>query len=161
MQNAQAFAGDRGLWNDWSFSFRSDVLATHGRMKLLMERAQACDVPLAQPMDPQGRQLGERLYFVLVMPVCDMALKKVRAAPEGRGTEIRRVLCDEYEPTRARLFQALLSSIWRASLKDPLGFALDDFERQFRLDDDQSGRKIAEDVVVATLTAGIENAAVS
>ncbi len=55
----------------------------------------------------------------------------------------------------------MLSAILRSSLKDPLGASLDDFERQVKLYEDQSGRKIPEEVLAATLSAGIENAAVS
>ena len=55
----------------------------------------------------------------------------------------------------------MLSAILRSSLKDPLGPALDDFERQVKLYEDQSGRKIPEEVLAATLSARVENAAVS
>ncbi len=38
---------------------------------------------------------------------------------------------------------------------------MDDFERQVHLYEDQPGRKIPEEVLAATLTAGIENPAIS
>ncbi len=133
MQKPQAFAGDQSRWSDCSLTFRAHVGAINSRMTLLMDHAQASDVPLPEPTDRQDRQLHEQLYFAISILVCDAAMKNSRAAPEGRGTEAWRLLCDEFELRIARRFQAVLSAILRSSLKDPLGPALDDFEREVRL----------------------------
>ena len=46
------------------------------------------------------------------------------------------------------------SAILRMQMKDTLGQALDEFERFVKLYEDQSGQKIPEEVLAATLAAG-------
>ena len=55
----------------------------------------------------------------------------------------------------------MLSGILRMTLKEPLGPALDEFERQVKLYEDQSSQKIPDSVLIATLSSGIENTAVT
>ncbi len=57
-------------------------------MKLLMDHAQASDVPLAQATDLADRALDEQFHFVIVMLVKDMALKKVRTAQKDEARRL-------------------------------------------------------------------------
>ncbi len=74
MLKPQAFAGDRGQRSDWFFTFRAYVGAINGRMKLLMDHAQASHAPLSQATDVNDQTLDEQFYFVIVMLVKGIAL---------------------------------------------------------------------------------------
>jgi len=83
MQKPSPYSGDRQAWADWAFTFRAYVGAVSARMKLLMDAAQTSSVTLAPLTNTEDRQLDEQLYFIIVMLVRDVALRKVKAAPEG------------------------------------------------------------------------------
>jgi len=142
MQKPSTFAGDRASWSDWSFTVKAYVGAVSSRMRFLMQAAQGEENTVGLPEDPEDQRANNQLYFVLAMLVKDMAMKRVRSAPEGHGAEAWRLLCEEYEPRRPKRFQVMLSSILRPVLKDPLGSSLDDFERQVKQYQDQSGKEV-------------------
>ena len=73
-------------------------------------------------------QPGQRqLYNVLAMLVKYRAMKKARNALVGHGSEIWRLLCEEYEPRQGRRIQAMLSAILRVQLRSLVGEALRSF----------------------------------
>ena len=65
------------------------------------------------------------------------------------------------EPRRRRRSQAMLSAILRVQLKEPLRESLDSFERQVHAYEDQRGKPTPEEILGATVIAGIDNATVA
>ena len=122
-----AFDGDGTKWADWALTFRAYASAASNRTVVWMEHAQGEIEPLDLPTSPSDRQVNAQLYCVLAMLVKDGALKKARNAPVGHGSEIWRLLCDEYEQRQRRRFHALLSAILRVQLREPLGEPLGSF----------------------------------
>ena len=63
-------------------------------------------------------------------------------------------------PRQRRIFQAILSAILRAQLREPVGESLDRFERQVHAYEDQSGKPLLDEIFAATVIGGIDNATV-
>ena len=55
----------------------------------------------------------------------------------------------------------MLSAILRVQLKEPLRESLDGIERQVHAYEDQSGKPIRDEILAATVIAGIDNATVA
>ena len=140
VKQPSAFDGDRTKWADWALTFRAYANAASNRMVVLMEHAQSEMEPLDLPTSPSDRQVNAQLYCVLAMLVKDGALKKARNAPVGHGSEIWRLLCEEYEQRQRRRFHAMLSAILRVQLREPLGEPLESFERQMHAYENQIGK---------------------
>ena len=156
-----AFDGDRTKRAGWAFTFRAYASAVSTRMVVLMVHAQSATEPQTFPTAQSDVQVNAQLYYVLAMLVKDGAMKRARNAPVGHGSEIWRLLCEKYEPRRRRRFQAMLSATLSVQLKEPLGVSLDSFERQVRAYEDQSGKQIPDEILAATVIAGIDNATVA
>ena len=99
-----------------------------------------------------------QLCYVLAVLMKDGAMKKARNAPVRHGSEIWRWLCEEYDTRQRRRFQTMLSAILRVQLKEPLGESLDGFERQVHAYEDQNGKPTPDEILAATVIAGIDNA---
>ncbi|CAK0894977.1 unnamed protein product [Prorocentrum cordatum] len=69
-----------------------------------------------EDLDAEQAQANGQIHYVLVM----LVLKKAESAPVGRSSEVWRLLVYEYEPKQRRRSQAILSSVLRAKLPDPL-----------------------------------------
>ncbi|CAK0863201.1 unnamed protein product [Prorocentrum cordatum] len=127
-----AFDGARAEWSDWSFTFRAYAAAASVAITRLTTTAEAkgpepMEIP-DEDFDAEQAQANGQPYYVLVMLAKGAALKKAKSAPVGHGSEAWRLLVYEYEPKPRRRFQAMLSSVLRAKLPDPLSESLDNFE---------------------------------
>ena len=111
----------------------------------MLEHAQGEVEPLAVLVTPSDKQVNAQLFHVLAMLVKEVAMKKARNAPVGLGIEIWRLLCEEYEPRKRRKFLGMLSAILWVQLREPQGESLDNFQRQERAHDDQSGKTILDE----------------
>ena len=78
-------------------------------MVALMEHAQRAADSLDLRTAPSDKQNNAQLYNVLAMLEKDVAMKQARNALVGHGSEIWRLLCEEYEPRQRRRCQAMLS----------------------------------------------------
>ena len=81
-------------------------------------------------------------------------MKKARNAPVGHGSENANHVKDQK-------FQAVLSAILRVQLGEPLEESLDGFERQVHANEEQSGKPFLDEILAATVIAGIDNATVA
>ena len=116
-------------------------------MVVTIEHAQSATDPLDLPSAPSDRQVNAQLYFVLAMLLKDGAMKKAPNALVGHGSEMWRLLCEEYEPRQRRRFQAMPRAILRVQLREPRGEALDSVERQVHAHEDQSGKTIRDEIL--------------
>ena len=113
-----------------------------------MEHAQSATDTLGLPTAPSDNQVNAQLYYVLAMLVKDRAMKKARNALVGHGSEIWRLLCEEYKRRQRTRFQDML----RVQVREPLGESLDSFERQAHAED-QTGEPILDEMLAATVIA--------
>ena len=139
MKQPNTFEGEREAWGDWAFTFRAYAAAVSTDIVDLMVYAEG-QTEVIPPFQAEAqRQADAQLYYVLVMLVKGSAMKKARTAQSGRGAEVWRLLCLDYEPKQRRRFQAMLANLLRSKLTEPLGESLDNFERQVKAYQDQTG----------------------
>ena len=151
MRQPNSFEGERDQWADWAFTFRAYAAAVSTDIANIMRHAEGIADVCAQFPEEQQQQSNAQLYYVLVMLVKGSAMKKARTAPTGHGAEVWRLLCLEYEPKQRRRFQAMLANLLRSKLAEPLGESLDNFERQVKAYQDQTGQVIGDGVLAATV----------
>ena len=165
LESAQAasvvFHGDRTKWADWAFTFRAYASAVSTRMVVVMEHAQSATEPWDLPAAASDNQANAQLRHVLGMLVKDGAMEKAGNASVGHGNEIWRLKCEEYEPRQRRRFRAMMSAILKVQLREPLGESLDSFESQVHAFEDHCGKLILDEILAATVIAGIDNATVA
>ena len=159
------FSGDAGSmpsWADWSFQIRAYVGAVNPRVLEIMRHAADSPIPVTGRLGtPADVPVSAQLYYILVMLVKGKALDILKGAPEGDGAEAWRLVTKEWEPRERTRFAAMLSSILRAQLPDPLSASMVVFERAVKQYQDQSGNLIDDEVLAATVLGGIQNAKVS
>jgi hypothetical protein len=122
-----------------------------------MDAAQG-EVALVVPTDAIDLALSAQLYYVLCLSVKDRALEKLRAAPVGNGLEVWRLFCEEWEPRQRMRFTAMLTSILRVELKDPVLPALELWERSIREYEQQSGETVSDSIKASVLCSSVANA---
>ena len=155
------FDGDRTTWADWAFTFRAYASAVSTRMVVVMAHAQSATEPWDLPAAASVNQANAQLRYVLVMLVKDGAMKKAEHKSVGHGSEIWRFKCEEYGTHQRRRFRAMMSAILKVQLREPLGGSLDSFEREVHAYEDHCGKPILDEILAATVSAGIDNATVA
>ena len=118
------FSGTQESWADWAFVFKAYCAALNPRLITLLNAAQSEQTQVF-PKDDTDISLSAQLYYVLCLSVKDRALEKLRAAPVANGLEVWRLFCEEWEPRQRMRFTAMLTSILRVELKDPVVPALE------------------------------------
>ena len=151
------FAGTQESWTDWSFVFKAYCSALSKRLVALMEAAQG-QPALIMPTDPADQAISAQLHYVLALSCKERALEKLRAAPIGNGLEIWRLFCEEWEPRQRMRFTAMLTSILRIELKDPIISSLEVWERAIREYEQQSGDDVSDAIKASVLSSSIVNA---
>ena len=151
------FAGTQESWTDWSFVFKAYCSALSTRLVALMEAAQG-QPALIMPTDPADQAISAQLYYALALSCKERALEKLRAAPIGNGLEIWRLFCEEWEPRQRMRFTAMLTSILRIELKDPIISSLEVWERAIREYEQQSGDDVSDAIKASVLSSSIVNA---
>ena len=158
LKQPAAMDGDRAKWADWAFTFRAYASAVRTRMVVLMEHAQSAADWLELPTSPSDNQVNAQLHSVLAMIVIDGAMKKARNALVCKNREIWSLLCEEYQPRQRRRLQAMLSTTLNVQLRESLGESLDSFLKQVHAYEDQSGKTSLDEILGATVFAGMDNA---
>eukprot|EP00971_Amphidinium_carterae_P291066 5779812-Amphidinium_carterae.1 len=151
MAKPQQFSGEHEKWGEWSFTLRAYTFALDQRLPELMQKAVASAAPVPLPTDEFDRQLSVQLYYILAMLVKDRALTKLRAAPEGNGLEVWRQFGEEWEPRHSQRFSAMLAQILSHDFQEPLVHNIEQWEREIKMYEDQSGDTISDTVKNALL----------
>ena len=94
----------------------------------MMKHAQDSEI-MVVTNNTTDHALSAQLYYILVLMVKDRALVKLRTAPTGNGFECWRLFCAEWEPKQKGRLTAMLTSILKCELKDPLLQSLEAWER--------------------------------
>ena len=145
------FDGQHEHWYDWSFTFK----AISGDLRKLMEYRATSVNPIGH--DPGNEEHSRSLYYMLVMSCGEKALKKLRSVLEGHGLEVCRIFNLEWEPRQQQRFTAMLTSILRAELEDPIESSLDSWEDLIRRFEQQSGETIADSIKASVICHGVKN----
>ena len=150
------FSGTQESWADWAFVFKAYCAALNPRLITLLTAAQSEQAQIF-PKDDTDISLSAQLYYVLCLSVKDRALEKLRAAPVANGLEVWRLFCDEWEPRQRMRFTAMLTSILRVELKDPVLPALELWERAVREYEQQSGETVSDSIKASVLSISVAN----
>ena len=150
------FSGTQESWADWAFVFKAYCAALNPRLITLLNAAQSEQTQVF-PKDDTDISLSAQLYYVLCLSVKDRALEKLRAAPVANGLEVWRLFCDEWEPRQRMRFTAMLTSILRVELKDPVLPALELWERAVREYEQQSGETVSDSIRASVLSSSVAN----
>ena len=149
------FDGQHEHWYDWSFTFKAYCGAISGDLRKLMEYSATSVNPIGH--DPGNEEHSRSLYYMLVMSCREKALKKLRSVLEGHGLEAWRIFNLEWEPRQQQRFTAMLTSILRAELEDPIESSLDSWEDLIRRFEQQSGETIADSIKASVICHGVKN----
>ena len=154
LKQPAVFDGDRTTWADCAFTFRAYASAVSTRMVVVMEHAQSATEPWDLPAAASDNQANAQLRYVLGMLVKDGAMETAGNESMGHGSEIWRLKCEEYEPRQRRRFRAMMSAenLW-VSLWTSL--------RGKCANEDQSGKLVLDEILAATVSAGIDDATVA
>lgn len=159
----EKFAGRREGWRQFRFVFEAFACASHANMAELFRESESMgdkQIDL-DGMDEQKTTLSRQLYYMLVMLTSDDAQSLVGNVDQGNGAEAWRRLCWEYEPNvkvrHGAVLHALLRREFGKDVNGDLAVEIERFEKDVRRYEDQSGRKLDDDVKMSILIGGMQN----
>lgn len=150
------FTGTQETWAEWSFTFKAYIAAVSPRMRALLDEASAADAAVVM-RNVGDTNLSVQLYYILVLTVKDVALQKLMSVPEENGFEVWRIFNLEWEPRQKARFTAMLRAILKAEFKDPPMPGIENWERQVRRYEEQSGEEIPDSIKASVLSGGLAN----
>eukprot|EP00971_Amphidinium_carterae_P333261 6467907-Amphidinium_carterae.1 len=93
---------------------------------------------------------------MLALSTTGRALEKVRSCRYAEGLECWRVLHQAYEPRQPQRFSAMLSSLLKVELKDPLDISIEQWERDISVYEQQSTERLADNIKLAILQSNMQ-----
>eukprot|EP00971_Amphidinium_carterae_P247848 4921657-Amphidinium_carterae.1 len=136
--------------------------AADANWRNIMEQAATaqhpCTLPAAGSLE---RRACAQLYYSLALLTSDKALAVVRNVEEGNGMEAWRRLVADYEPRTGMRMGALLQQLLRFSMgigeESDLTHELDQFERDVRRYEDQSGETLSDNIKHSIICGNMKN----